>query len=154
MTGREDVERVVAEALAEHGETWSVCECGLGPHSVFTGCDCGAGVPESGYERHVTQGITTRIAPLIEQARREGAVEALREAAHEMKWHGIWAPDDGYIDSYEPSHADWLRDRAERVAQTGQEATSVALRGLGATNGLEVDSRGSGSERGSGGRDV
>jgi hypothetical protein len=121
----------IARVLSEHGETWSVCECGLGPHAVFNGCDCGAGVPETAYLEH----LATILAPLVEQARQEGAREAFLEVdatCDRLGW-GDYFGRDGSLEygaalrpgpkdgSRIEGFRDWLNDRAERAATPGSE---------------------------------
>lgn len=156
MTGREDLERVVAEAdLIEH-----LCEL---MHDAYEAAAVEAGwetnarsrvpwadVPEA--NKATMRKAVAVIAPLIEQARRDGAVEALREAGPKLarmrhtasgrrvanaEWLGevVWAMADDM---------EWQaerRYRAERAAQTPQQFAQGVGRG-------EVDPESAGSDRG------
>jgi hypothetical protein len=190
--GSEDVERVVA-VLSAHlprdrydddgASVGTYCTCGGWEGDYFADGEAGP------FDTH----LATHVVPLIEQARREGAVEErdrwtlrlanlcdddwLRQRDRAMDIDGTRAHRWGkraasawesaardvravlndfadYENTYagrHESYSRWLRggrDRAERAAQKPQEATSVTERGLGATNGPEVDSGAAGAERG------
>lgn len=136
MTGREDLERVVAEHR--------VVATGLGEWC----CSCSPTVwrPSAHRARH----LTDHIAPLIEQARRDGAAEFAHWVATQRAYNGS-DHDHGQslynecINGVLPTWAvEWGAEQATRSPETA----------LSRPNSPEADSRGSVAENGSGGRDV
>lgn len=46
----------------------------------------------------------------------------LARAAADLRNGGVWSPDDGYVDTFEESHANWLEAQA-RAYLTGEKGT-------------------------------
>ena len=66
--------------------------------------------------------LAEHVAPLLAEARREGAVSGLREAADTMAGAGVIIVNGlGAGASRREWAAEWLRARADRVAADGQE---------------------------------
>ncbi|WP_418061746.1 hypothetical protein [Pimelobacter simplex] len=86
MPEPDPIAELLAQVAVEHGECWVTCECGLGPHPAFVGCDCGTGCPESEYETHLAE----------VQAAALRADGHLTDGAAEVEW-GVRTGDNVYV---------------------------------------------------------
>jgi hypothetical protein len=112
--GAEDIAKVLAEhrypgqITAALTDAWIECTCGESVPVPVVDLRVTADDVAVAFEWHQAQAL----APLVEQAKREGAAEALRDAAVESVDIAFGSNEDV---------RDWLRDRAERAAQTPRD---------------------------------